>query len=86
MAVVAALNDARPSGARPVIDVPEMRECFAAFRIDAVDTRYTVAGGKGQEVSEIIVCGPRPDDPDWSVVGHRRDERGRLGMTTGWIS
>jgi DNA adenine methylase len=46
-----------------VNDVPEMRACFSAFRIDAVDTRYSIAGGKPQDVSEIIVCGPGADDP-----------------------
>ena len=50
-----------------VNDVPAMRACFAAFRVDAIDTRYTISGGKPQDVSEIIVSGPRADDPAWSA-------------------
>jgi len=41
-----------------VNDVPEMRDVFARFAIESVATRYTVAGGKCSDVSEIIVSGP----------------------------
>lgn len=50
-----------------VNDVPEMRECFAAFKVDAVDTRYSISG-KLQDVGELIVSGPRADDPAWCAV------------------
>jgi DNA adenine methylase len=41
-----------------VNDVPETREIFARFAIEQVKTRYTVAGGKWSDVSEIVVTGP----------------------------
>jgi DNA adenine methylase len=43
-----------------VNDVPEMRETFSRFTIESVATRYTVSGGKGIEVAEIVVTGPPP--------------------------
>jgi DNA adenine methylase len=52
-------------------DTPEMRATFAAFRIEAVATRYTVAGGRWSDVGEIIVMGPRRDDPVWDLPGDR---------------
>ena len=42
-------------------DAPEMRETFSRFKIESVATRYTIAGGKGIEVAEIVVTGPSPD-------------------------
>jgi DNA adenine methylase len=45
-----------------VNDVPEMREAFARYRVESVATRYTIAGGKGVDVAEIIVTGPSPDE------------------------
>jgi len=44
-----------------VNDVPEMRDVLARFAIESVATRYTVAGGKWSDVSEIIVNGPGRD-------------------------
>jgi hypothetical protein len=44
-----------------VNDVLEMRETFSRFTIESVATRYTVVGGKGIEVAEIVVTGPHPD-------------------------
>jgi DNA adenine methylase len=44
-----------------VNDVPEMREAFSRFTIESVATRYTVSGGSGIEVGEIVVTGPSPD-------------------------
>jgi len=41
-----------------VNDVPETREIFRRFAIEAVATRYTVAGGKWSDVTEIVVTGP----------------------------
>jgi DNA adenine methylase len=43
-----------------VNDVPEMRAVFSRFSIESVATRYTVSGGKGLEVAEIVVTGPSP--------------------------
>jgi len=41
-------------------DTPGVRETFAAFRIEAVETSYSIAGlhrGKGR-VGELIISGP----------------------------
>jgi DNA adenine methylase len=43
-----------------VNDVPEMRDVFGRFSIEAVTTNYTVSG-KWSEVAEIIVTGPGRD-------------------------
>jgi hypothetical protein len=37
-------------------------EVFARFGIESVATRYTIAGGKGIDVAEIIVTGPSPHE------------------------
>jgi DNA adenine methylase len=42
-----------------VNDVPETREAFADFEM--VSTRYTIAGGKWNDVTEIVVIGPRKE-------------------------
>ncbi len=44
-----------------VNDVPEMRDVFGRFAIEALQTRYTIAGGEWSEVSEILVAGPGAD-------------------------
>jgi hypothetical protein len=36
----------------------ETREIFRRFAIETVATRYTVAGGKWSDVTEIVVTGP----------------------------
>lgn len=36
-------------------DRPEVREIFAAFRIVRVDLTYTVAGGEGKDVGEVVI-------------------------------
>jgi DNA adenine methylase len=41
-----------------VNDVPETRKAFGGFSIEAISTRYTIAGGKWSEVAEILVSGP----------------------------
>ena len=41
--------------------MPETREIFRRFAIEAVATRYTVAGGKWSDVTEIVVTGPSAD-------------------------
>lgn len=51
-----------------VNDVPEMREAFGRFTVEALQTRYTIAGGEWSEVSEILVSGPGAD-----VIAPRRD-------------
>jgi DNA adenine methylase len=51
-----------------VNDVRETREIFGRFAIESVGTRYTIAGGKWSDVTEIIVSGPSaepfPTAPD----------------------
>ncbi|PZO81588.1 MAG: DNA methyltransferase [Mesorhizobium amorphae] len=36
-------------------DVPEVRELFSRFPIEAVDLRYSVSGGKGVEAREVLI-------------------------------
>ena len=36
-------------------DRPEVRETFRAFRIETVDCRYSVKGGQGKAVTEVII-------------------------------
>lgn len=36
-------------------DAPELREIFSAFVIDTVPTKYSIAGGRPADVSEIVV-------------------------------
>ncbi|MGC2781600.1 MAG: DNA adenine methylase, partial [Bradyrhizobium sp.] len=43
-----------------VNDVPETREVFADYAIEAVTTRYTISG-QWSDVAEILVTGPSPD-------------------------
>lgn len=38
-------------------DVPEVREVFAGFDIEAVETTYTVAKGGARRVGEVIISG-----------------------------
>lgn len=38
-------------------DVPEIRELFAAFKMEEVSLNYSVAGGKGTPASELIIQG-----------------------------
>jgi DNA adenine methylase len=44
-----------------VNDLPETREIFGRFAIDQVDVHYTIAGGRGTDVREILVMGPGRD-------------------------
>lgn len=39
-------------------DCPEVRDVFAAFEIEAVETSYTIARGPGQRVGEVLISGP----------------------------
>lgn len=36
-------------------DRPEVRECFASFAISGVDLTYTIHGGEGSKVREVII-------------------------------
>lgn len=38
-------------------DTPGAREVFKGFKIKAVDTRYSVGGGKGKQAGELIITG-----------------------------
>ena len=40
-------------------DLPEVRQLFAGFRIEALETTYTIAGGTGsRRAVELIITGP----------------------------
>ncbi|SEJ50265.1 DNA adenine methylase [Azotobacter beijerinckii] len=36
-------------------DHPAIRECFAAYHIEATDIRYTVGGGRGSDAKEVLI-------------------------------
>ncbi|PWV97691.1 site-specific DNA-adenine methylase [Hoeflea marina] len=38
-------------------DRPEVREIFKGFEIDRIDCTYSIAGGVGQKVKEVIISG-----------------------------
>ncbi|WP_142847084.1 DNA adenine methylase [Telmatospirillum sp. J64-1] len=39
-------------------DVPEVRQIFQGFRVEAVETTYSVSKGKGKRVGEVLItCG-----------------------------
>ncbi|MHB1305284.1 MAG: DNA adenine methylase [Acidiphilium sp.] len=40
-------------------DVPGVRQTFRGFRIEAVETHYSISGGRGKRVGEVIIS--RPD-------------------------
>jgi DNA adenine methylase len=44
-----------------VNDVPEMREVFGRFIVEQVQTQYSIMGGGGADVAEIVVMGPGKD-------------------------
>jgi DNA adenine methylase len=39
-------------------DRPEMRKTFERFTIETVDCHYSIAGGRGKKVRELIITGP----------------------------
>ena len=39
-------------------DVPDVRELFKGFQIEAVKTRYTVQRGKNKDVGEVLISSP----------------------------
>lgn len=43
-------------------DVPEIREIFRRFRVEAIMTRYTIARGEGVEAAEVLIFGPDAAD------------------------
>lgn len=46
-------------------DRPEVREIFSAFPVARVDLTYTVAGGAGKEVGEVVTMhGKEPAGPN----------------------
>lgn len=38
-------------------DLPEVREIFKGFDIEAVDCTYSISGGAGKKVREVIISG-----------------------------
>ena len=38
-------------------DRPEVRECFGRFKFEQVDCTYSVKGGKGKAVKELLISG-----------------------------
>lgn len=44
-------------------DVQGVRETFSDFDMETVDCRYSIAGGKGKAVKEVIISGHRPCYP-----------------------
>lgn len=38
-------------------DRPEVREIFSGFQIEMVDCTYSIAGGVGKKVKEVVVTG-----------------------------
>lgn len=53
--IAARLNAIKGRFILSLNDRPEVREIFAAFRICDVPLTYTIAGGEGKQVSEVIV-------------------------------
>lgn len=43
-------------------DVPEVRDIFSRYRIEAVATRYTIRGGAGVDAAEALIFGPDAGD------------------------
>lgn len=43
-------------------DHSAIRECFAAYHIEATDTRYAVGGGKGSDAKEVLIF-------SWDIQG-----------------
>lgn len=38
-------------------DVQGVRETFSEFEMETVDCQYSIAGGKGKAVTEVIISG-----------------------------
>jgi DNA adenine methylase len=63
----AALKGLRGSFILSLNDLPEVREIFSGFEIEAVDCTYSISGGAGKKVREVVICGsPVLWDPDHS--------------------
>lgn len=41
-------------------DVPGVRKCFGRFRIEAVETSYSIAGGTRKKVGEVLISAKAP--------------------------
>ncbi len=53
---VAVRSDPRTGGASlPSNDRPEVRRIFAGFAVEMVDCSYSIKGGVGKKVTEVIV-------------------------------
>lgn len=52
-----ALNGLRGSFILSLNDLPEVREIFKSFTIEAVDCTYSISGGAGKKVREVIISG-----------------------------
>ncbi|MEZ5790520.1 MAG: DNA adenine methylase [Nitratireductor sp.] len=39
-------------------DRPEVRDIFSRFKMDTVDCTYSIAGGVGKKVKEVVISGP----------------------------
>jgi DNA adenine methylase len=55
--MAAALNGLRGSFILSLNDLPEVREIFKSFTIEAVDCTYSISGGAGKKVREVIISG-----------------------------
>lgn len=38
-------------------DRPEVRDIFRGFEIEAIDCLYSIAGGVGKKVNEVLISG-----------------------------
>lgn len=55
--MAAALKSLRGSFKLSLNDCPEVREIFDGFEIEAVDCTYSIAGGVGKKVKEVVISG-----------------------------
>ena len=57
--LAAALSGLQGRFILSINDVPEIRETFAAFSMEAVETTYTISSGAAQSGrKELLICGP----------------------------
>lgn len=56
-ALAAALREIRGQFILSINDTPEVREIFAAFDQQPVDVQWTLGGGAGKRVGELIITG-----------------------------
>lgn len=54
------MKDLRGRFIMPLNDVPEVHQLFAGFRIETLETTYTIAGGSGaKRATELIISDRR---------------------------